>query len=81
MIFTISNIGFAFKTHNPLLNNLSTIFMMRTFVDLCGILLISLQETQRYEHYLHNDLMQMNNTSCIKPIVRVRKQLIGVFTI
>lgn len=61
MIFTISNIGFAFKTHNPLLNNLSTIFMMRTFVDLCGILLISLQETQRYEHYLHNDLMQMNN--------------------
>lgn len=61
MIFTISNIGFAFKTHNPLLNNLSTIFMMRTFVDLCGILLINLQETQRYEHYLHEDLMQMNN--------------------
>lgn len=61
MIFTISNIGFAIKTHNPLLNNLSTIFMMRTFVDLCGILLINLQETQRYEHYLHSDLMQMNN--------------------
>lgn len=61
MIFTMSNIGFAIKTDNPLLNNLSAIFMMRTFVDLCGILLFSLEETQRYEHYLHNDLQQMNN--------------------
>lgn len=61
MIFTISNIGFAFTTDNPLFSSLSTIFMMRTFVDLCGILLFSLQETQRYEHYLHNDLQQMNN--------------------
>ena len=76
MIFTISNIGFAFKTHNPLLNNLSTIFMMRTFVDLCGILLINLQETQRYEHYLHEDLMQMNNT---RLIVKVPRLLIAVF--
>lgn len=61
MIFTISNIGFAFTTNNPLLSSLSTIFMMRTFVDLCGILLFRLQEIQRYEHYLHNDLQQMNN--------------------
>lgn len=61
MIFTVSNIGFMIKTHNPLLNNLSTIFMMRTFVDLCGILLLRLQEMQRYEHYLHSDLQQMNN--------------------
>ncbi|MBP2056937.1 cell division protein FtsB [Lactobacillus colini] len=60
MIFATSNLGFMFK-QNSLLNNSSSIFMMRTMVDLCGLLLFYIQENQRYEHYLHNDLIQMNS--------------------
>ncbi|RVU70388.1 MULTISPECIES: hypothetical protein [Lactobacillus] len=39
-----------------LLSNSSSIFMMRTFADLCGILLFNILENQRYETYLRDDL-------------------------
>ena len=61
IIFTVSNMRFFIKANNPVLNNSNAVFMMRTFVDLCGILLFNLQENQRYEQYLHNDLIQMNS--------------------
>ena len=61
MVFAVSNIGFLFPRGNFYVGNGFTIFTVRTFVDLCGLLLFSLQENQRYEHYLQRDLTNMNN--------------------
>ena len=61
MVFSVSNIGFLFSRGNFYAGNGFTIFTVRTFVDLCGLLLFSLQENQRYEHYLQRDLTNMNN--------------------
>lgn len=61
IIFTMSNLGFLLAQTSFSLGSSSTIFMMRTFIDLCGILLFMIQENQRYEHFLNNDLRQMHN--------------------
>ncbi|UYX12573.1 GHKL domain-containing protein [Lactobacillus delbrueckii subsp. indicus] len=61
MVFSVSNIGFLFSRGNFYAGNGFTIFTVRTFVDLCGLLLFSLQENQRYEHYLQRDLANINN--------------------
>lgn len=55
MIFAISNTGYVIHSVH-LLSNSSSIFMMRTFADLCGILLFNILENQRYETYLRDDL-------------------------
>lgn len=61
MIFLVSNLGFL-GTHTPLqFGGSPAIFTMRTFVDLCGLLLIELYENQHYDHYLQHDLTLMNN--------------------
>ncbi|KRL63118.1 sensor histidine kinase [Lactobacillus psittaci] len=61
MIFAASNIGFVLKNTYFSLGNNPTIYMMRTFIDLCGIMVFSLIENQRYELTLKNDLIQINN--------------------
>lgn len=61
MVFMISNLGFALTNTFFNLGDSVTIFMMRTFIDLCGILLIKLQENQRYESFLKGDLAAINN--------------------
>ena len=61
MVFMISNLGFALTNTFLNLGDSVTIFMMRTFIDLCGILLLKLQENQRYESFLKGDLTAINN--------------------
>ncbi len=61
MVFMISNLGFALTNTFLNLGDSVTIFMMRTFIDLCGILLLKLQENQRYETFLKDDLAAINN--------------------
>lgn len=59
MIFSISNLGFIFPQN--IFGSSINIFTIRTFIDLCGILILLLQENQRYENYLKNDLASINN--------------------
>lgn len=59
MVFAFSNLGFMLS--NTLFGDSITIFMMRTFIDLCGIFLLLLQDNQRYENFLKDDLSAINN--------------------
>ncbi|KRM07134.1 hypothetical protein FC89_GL000450 [Liquorilactobacillus ghanensis DSM 18630] len=61
IIFFISNLGFILNGTFFNLGDSLTIFILRTSIDICGVLLLSLQENQRYEIFLNQDLTEMNN--------------------
>ncbi|GFZ27097.1 ATP-binding protein [Lactobacillus corticis] len=61
ILFLMSNVSFLWTTKNPLIGNSTTVFTIRTFVDLCGLLIFTLLENQRFEQYLAKDLDNMNN--------------------
>lgn len=56
IIFAVSNIGFMLsKTQFPL-GDIQSIFIFRTLINLCGLLLIYIQENQHYEQFLQQEL-------------------------
>lgn len=61
IIFSVSNLGFALTNTNFTLGDTTTIFLFRTLIDFCGILLLFLQDNQRYEYHLVNELSAVNN--------------------
>ena len=61
IIFTMSNIGFIISNLNFTLVDSFYIFLFRSLVNLCGIFLLYIQENQRYETYLRNELSAINN--------------------
>ena len=61
IIFTMSNIGFIISNSNFTLVDSFYIFLFRSLVNLCGIFLLYIQENQRYETYLRNELSAINN--------------------
>lgn len=61
IIFFISNLGFILSGTFLSLGDSLAIFILRTSIGFCGVLLLSLQENQRYEMFLHQDLSEMNN--------------------
>lgn len=61
MVFAFSNLGFMLSNTVFNFGDSITIFMMRTFIDLCGIFLLLLQDNQRYENFLKDDLSAINN--------------------
>ena len=61
IIFTMSNIGFIISNSNFTLIDSFYIFLFRSLVNLCGIFLLYIQENQRYETYLRNELSAINN--------------------
>lgn len=60
--FAISNMGFALFNTPFAIGSSTTIFMMRTLVDLCGLIVLKVQEYSRYENYLKRDITAVNNT-------------------
>lgn len=61
IIFTMSNLGFLLSNTSFAIGDSVTIFIFRTFINLCGMLLIYIQEHSRYESNLKNELSAMNN--------------------
>lgn len=61
IIFTISNIGFVLSNTSFAFGDLLPIFILRSSINLCGILLIYIQENQRYENYLNEELSSISN--------------------
>lgn len=61
IIFTMSNIGFLLSNTAYAIGDVITIFIFRTLINLCGMLLIYIQERSRYESNLREELSAMNN--------------------
>ncbi|WP_321433806.1 GHKL domain-containing protein [Trichococcus flocculiformis] len=62
IIFTVSNIGFILTNTSYPLGDTMAIFIFRTLINLCGICILFIQEYQKYESYLHEELSVINNT-------------------
>lgn len=62
IIFTVSNIGFILSNTAYPLGDTMAIFIFRTLINLCGICILFIQEYQKYESYLHEELSAINNT-------------------
>lgn len=61
IIFTVSNMGFMFYQTFLVAGNIQSIFIFRTFINLCGLLILYIQESMRYDIYLRNELSSINN--------------------
>ena len=61
IIFTMSNIGFMLSNTAFSIGDSFSIFIFRSLINLCGIFLLYIQENQRYELYLKNELSAINN--------------------
>ena len=61
IIFTMSNIGFILSNSNFALIDSFYLFLFRSLINLCGVFLLYIQENQRYEIYLRNELSAINN--------------------
>lgn len=59
-IFVLSNIGFIFTGTQPFQDSTS-IFILRTTVNLSGIFLLYAQESQQYDRYLRDELSSINS--------------------
>ncbi|WP_394405285.1 sensor histidine kinase [Streptococcus sp. 20-1249] len=59
-IFVLSNIGFIFTGTQPFQDSTS-IFILRTTVNLSGIFLLYTQESQQYDRYLREELSSINS--------------------
>lgn len=58
-IFSFSNIGFILSD-TPQFQDSTSIFILRTTVNLSGILLLITQESQQYDRYLREELSSIN---------------------
>lgn len=58
-IFVISNIGFILSG-TPQFQDSTSIFILRTAVNVSGILLLFTQESQQYDRYLREELSSIN---------------------
>lgn len=61
IIFTVSNMGFMFSQTFLAAGDGQSIFIFRTFINLCGLLILYIQEGMRYDIYLRNELSSINN--------------------
>lgn len=61
IIFTVSNMGFMFSQAFLAAGDGQSIFIFRTFINLCGLLILYIQEGMRYDIYLRNELSSINN--------------------
>lgn len=61
IIFTMSNIGFMLSSTSFPLGDSVAIFIFRSLINLCGIFLLYIQENQRYETFLRDELASINN--------------------
>lgn len=61
ILFFTSNLGFILKGTLLSLGDSLSVFILRASIGLCGVFLLSLQENQRYELFLHHDLSEMDN--------------------
>ncbi|WP_086314109.1 hypothetical protein A5821_001682 [Enterococcus sp. 7F3_DIV0205] len=61
IIFILSNSGYWLSDTRVFFGNAVGIFSVRSFVNLSGICLLYLQETQRKEDYLKKELLSINN--------------------
>lgn len=61
IIFTMSNIGFLLSNTSYSLGNTLTIFIFRTLINLCGLCILIIQENQKYESFLKEELSLINN--------------------
>lgn len=61
IIFTVSNMGFMFYQTFLVAGDVQSIFIFRTFINLCGLLILYIQESMRYDIYLRNELSSINN--------------------
>lgn len=58
-IFVFSNIGFILSG-TPQFQDSTSIFLLRTAVNLSGVLLLVTQESQQYDRYLREELFSIN---------------------
>lgn len=61
IIFTVSNMGFMFSQTFLVAGDGQSIFIFRTFINLCGLLILYIQEGMRYDIYLRSELSSINN--------------------
>ncbi|HCM90767.1 MULTISPECIES: sensor histidine kinase [Vagococcus] len=61
IIFTMSNIGFMLSDTQFAIGDSFSIFIFRSLTNLCGVFIIYIQENQRYESYLRNELSAIHN--------------------
>lgn len=60
IIFAISNIGFISNSTQDFLGGSAVIFTIRSFVDICGLLILALEDRQRAVNNLQSDLDAVN---------------------
>ncbi|WP_125706647.1 sensor histidine kinase [Lacticaseibacillus daqingensis] len=60
IVFAVSNIGFILANTTFALGDSVTIFLFRTLVNLCGLLIFALQADQRQENQLQAELGAIN---------------------
>lgn len=60
IIFTTSNLGFMLFETSFSFGDLTSVFIFRTLINLCGLLLLYIQSNYRYDLYLRKELSSMN---------------------
>lgn len=60
IVFAISNVGFISSNVQTFFGGSAVIFTIRSFVDICGVLMLTLEDRQRMVNNLRNDLTTMN---------------------
>ncbi|MHC5319560.1 GHKL domain-containing protein [Listeria kieliensis] len=61
IVFITSNIGFGLATTSHPFGDSFSLFFIRTLVNLTGICILYIQETQRYEYFLKKELVAVNH--------------------
>lgn len=60
IIFLISNLGFLLSSTNYPLGDTSAVFIFRTMIDSLGLAIIYIQESQRKQAYLRDEITAIN---------------------
>lgn len=61
IIFLMSNLGFLLSDTNYPLGDASAVFIFRTMIDSLGLAIIYIQESQRRENHLEDEINAINN--------------------
>ncbi|GAF40976.1 hypothetical protein FC83_GL000977 [Agrilactobacillus composti DSM 18527 = JCM 14202] len=61
IIFAVSNLGFVLSNTVFTLGVVQAIFTFRTLVNLCGLLILYIEENSRYNSHLRHELRAINN--------------------
>lgn len=56
IIFVMSNLGFILSNTSYTMGDSVSIFIFRTLINLCGLCILFLQESQQHENYLQGEL-------------------------